>query len=1035
MKAPIPSQEVSFLKRFVNAKGYSYLLAPLFFLLLLAVSFQNCNTESPVELPSLPTQQQQNNPPSTNPIPSTTTMSSSTTTTTASGPTTGNLVAYLSSENASMAKDKFAINSNVVFDFGDFHSDSTKFKWTIKKGFEVEGTQETVNSQYQFQFTSAGNYEVSADSYAQGSTDVLTKAEKIVTIGDCTQDILEILTSGSLVSGQSATFGLRNASDFSSIKWKVTLPSLDVEDGTGESITVNFGQSETGGGFVEVSAVNTTNQCPTDRRRRFQVTAQLEPQFGPIELVDSNNDPLDDLALENNNIYKYPRPTDSSSVFLSLDVQNADSCTYTSSDGSANGQSVVCSGGKIDITPSTGCVENRETITASYQGSSKQKSYYHYCSLNDCFFGEIEFQPSNHVCSTTTTVNVTGLSDDTTPKNSKTWTWSCNESSCTYRYVINQSPNHTFTGNYGSTQKATKAISSSSENGTYYLHVQAKDSNNDESEVKTVLAVLEVSGTTPGNVSVTGLSDDRGPKNSKTWAWGCNKSSCTYRYVINQSQTHTLTGNYGSTRTATKTISSSSENGTYYLHVQAKDSNGDESAIKTVYVNLAVVGTTLPFCACASGNPSCGTNSSKGDQLLSECCTQGYYHPHPPDADDEFKWACKPRVTGEATVCRTVVNADNPTWYQGCSKPNTLPVCACTSGDSTCGTNLSKRNQLLSGCCAEGYYNPHPRDTDGEYKWSCLPRVPSEPGKATLCRVVNSPDWYQNCSKSKPTTATTSTTTTTSAVVCGRCGTRSSLCRDGRSGASCCSAGAFSPHPVDISATNYTWTCRNTPHISASHCSEGTGDRDTREIRCTNTGATSTTTTTTTTTSAVVCGRCGTRSSLCRDGKSGASCCRVGEFHPTPADVSATNYSWTCRNTPHVAASHCSEGTGDRDTREVRCTNPTRGLCNSAVKYGCSPSSTVATNKGRDGGYDTWHCPGSNGGATATNCKKCNTTGGHFGGASCLPSCGHARSLYCRNNSCTGFTFASGNSCSSSGYTIINLPNYEGRVCCLRKQL
>ena len=39
---------------------------------------------------------------------------------------------------------------------------------------------------------------------------------------------------------------------------------------------------------------------------------------------------------------------------------------------------------------------------------------------------------------------------------------------------------------------------------------------------------------------------------------------------------------------------------------------------------------------------------------------------------------------------------------------------------------------------------------------------------------------------------------------------------------------------------------------------------------------------------------------------------------------------------------------------------------NNNVKYGCS-SSSAATNRTANGGYDCWHCPGNPVGCTATN--------------------------------------------------------------------
>ena len=215
-------------------------------------------------------------------------------------------------------------------------------------------------------------------------------------------------------------------------------------------------------------------------------------------------------------------------------------------------------------------------------------------------------------------VQVTGLAHDTDAGNSKTWSWGCNKSSCTYRYVINQSSSHTFrsSDSYGSTTRATKGITSSSQNGTYYIHVQARDSDGNVSEVKSVLAILNIS--TSGDVRVTGLAHDTSPKASKTWSWGCNKSSCTYRYVINQSRTHTFrsSDSYGSARTATKSISSSSEDGTYYIHVQARDSSGNVSEVKSVLVTLRTEITT------------------------SDVLVTGLSHDTTPKASKTWRWGC-----------------------------------------------------------------------------------------------------------------------------------------------------------------------------------------------------------------------------------------------------------------------------------------------------------------------------------------------------------------------------------------------------------
>ena len=168
----------------------------------------------------------------------------------------------------------------------------------------------------------------------------------------------------------------------------------------------------------------------------------------------------------------------------------------------------------------------------------------------------------------TTPPTISGLIDDSTVAQSKSWSWGCNET-CTYRFVVNQNASHTFSNEaYSSTASASR----SSGDGTYYLHVQAKDAADNASAVVSVSVVLD--NTAP---SVTGLADDSVGAPSKQWTWGCSESSCTYRSAVNQSSSHSFSSGdaYGSTTTATQ----STGDGTYYLHVQAKDGAGNESAV------------------------------------------------------------------------------------------------------------------------------------------------------------------------------------------------------------------------------------------------------------------------------------------------------------------------------------------------------------------------------------------------------------------------------------------------------------------------
>ena len=90
---------------------------------------------------------------------------------------------------------------------------------------------------------------------------------------------------------------------------------------------------------------------------------------------------------------------------------------------------------------------------------------------------------------------------------------------------------------------------------------------------------------------LTGLGNDSTVTNSKRWSWGCRDHSlpCTYRYVVNINQTHTFsTELFGSDTTVTK----NGAVGTYYLHIQARDRAGNESAVQSFSVVLDNISPT-----------------------------------------------------------------------------------------------------------------------------------------------------------------------------------------------------------------------------------------------------------------------------------------------------------------------------------------------------------------------------------------------------------------------------------------------------------
>ena len=93
-------------------------------------------------------------------------------------------------------------------------------------------------------------------------------------------------------------------------------------------------------------------------------------------------------------------------------------------------------------------------------------------------------------------------------------------------------------------------------------------------------------------LAVTGLTDETTSKESVTWNWDCkdNFGTCSFRHAINKSATHAFTDDdsFTSTKEATKTITATTDDGKYYIHVQTKDRNGN-SPIAKGSANLKVL--------------------------------------------------------------------------------------------------------------------------------------------------------------------------------------------------------------------------------------------------------------------------------------------------------------------------------------------------------------------------------------------------------------------------------------------------------------
>lgn len=113
---------------------------------------------------------------------------------------------------------------------------------------------------------------------------------------------------------------------------------------------------------------------------------------------------------------------------------------------------------------------------------------------------------------------------------------------------------------------------------SYTFYARTTDvAGNSACSTASVVYVVDTSAPT-----VTGLANDVGPRQSKTWTWSCTTTPCTYRFAVDTSATWTPTGTFAATATATQ----STGTGTYYVHVQAQDAAGNASAVMTASVVL-----------------------------------------------------------------------------------------------------------------------------------------------------------------------------------------------------------------------------------------------------------------------------------------------------------------------------------------------------------------------------------------------------------------------------------------------------------------
>ena len=180
-----------------------------------------------------------------------------------------------------------------------------------------------------------------------------------------------------------------------------------------------------------------------------------------------------------------------------------------------------------------------------------------------------------------TAPTLSGLTNDATYRKSKTWTWDSDDAAATYRYSIDQSVSGTPSGSYSS----TKTASQSSGDGTYYIHVQAKDAYDNASSVTTVSVPLD--NTAP---AVDVGSDHTAAAQFTRTATASDSGSGIATYLwTKQSGTGTIT--FG-TATSVGTTISASTNGTYVIRLTVTD-NTTNSAYDEFTLTWNAPGPTI----------------------------------------------------------------------------------------------------------------------------------------------------------------------------------------------------------------------------------------------------------------------------------------------------------------------------------------------------------------------------------------------------------------------------------------------------------
>ena len=569
------------------------------------------------------------------------------------------------SESGDVIEDEsLPINSDIKMQFINVDSNADNYKWTIKRGFSsIVSSSPTDTDTYQTKIPQqVGAYDVFANSY-KSETFLRAASKRFVAGTSCSlTDVLEIeLSSGSLQAGQSAIFSLKYSDEFSSTRWKATLPSGEVIEQTIEENTdteedpntleLSFEDESAGILVIEVSASHVDRSaCLTYRKQSLNVTSALRPHFNPIVVTDGSDEI--GVMLENNDIYKYERP---SSQYLQVEVSHADSCSYQVNQNSE--ADFTCSSGLIDISlnSDTDCLQNVINLSASISGSDEEvtHTYYNFCPKDDdyCYLGYNNERQYYHLCSREIASQgrefVDGVCDNSV------------RNGCT---------------------SGTANDSAVEDTETHYTwHCEGSDGGNTASDCQIELPVNGVCDNSQRNSCTSGTANDSAVEDTPThYKWGCmgvnggTSAGCQKAKPINGVCNNSQRNSCSS---GTANDSAVPDTSTHYKW-SCVGANGGSTVSNCQIAKPAAVNG-----ACNNTQRNSCTSGTANDSAVEDTTTH-------------YRWSC--------------VGAHGGTTVSNCQIAR--PV------NGVC------KNSQRNGCRSGTANDPAVADTTTHYKWSCVGR-------------------------------------------------------------------------------------------------------------------------------------------------------------------------------------------------------------------------------------------------------------------------------------------------------------------------